>query len=109
MNAELIVYVRNKNAAQKKVYCANCINCVLVKVPAEMITKFILRVRCRKKHWSKKLGEEKLYKFFTVARRTIETCGDYESMGELKAYLKELRKSLHLKDKIYTQESFLKP
>jgi hypothetical protein len=32
--------------------------------------------------WRKKLGEEKIYKYFTVARRSISGCSAYEPMGD---------------------------
>ncbi len=91
------------NGKIKKVYCANCLNCVLVKTPAGVKNKYLLRVRCSAKQWKKKLGEEKLYKYFTVARRTMAACSDYESMGELKSYLKDLRKNLPIKDELYNE------
>jgi hypothetical protein len=52
--------------------------------------------------WRKKLGEEKVYKYFTVARRSKEDCSSYEPMGEPKEFLKELRKTLPIKDEIYS-------
>jgi len=84
-----------------KVYCANCIHCVLVRMPAGIEGQYVLRVKCSARRWKKKLGEEKIYKFFTVARRTVDTCDIYEPMGELKTYLKDLRKSLPIKDETY--------
>ena len=50
----------------------------------------------------KKLGEEKMYKYFTVARRTVEKCDDYKEMGDLRSFLKTLRKSLPVRDEVYT-------
>ncbi len=85
-----------------KVYCANCIHCVLVRMPTGVDGQYVLRVKCLAKKWKKKLGEEKIYKFFTVARRTVDNCDFYEPMGELKTYLKDLRKSLPIKDEVYT-------
>ena len=38
------------------------------------------------------MGEEKCYKYFTVARRTLESCDSYEPMGDTKVFLKELKK-----------------
>ncbi|MDH5680805.1 MAG: hypothetical protein OEZ36_04395 [Spirochaetota bacterium] len=85
-----------------KIYCANCIHCVLVKNYTGVDGQYVLRVKCLTKCWKKKLGEEKVYKFFTVARRTVDSCESYEPMGELKTYLKDLRKSLPIKDEVYT-------
>jgi len=84
-----------------KVYCANCNHCVLIKVATGNNGQYVLRVKCQSKQWKKKLGEEKIYKFFTVARRTVDTCDNYEPMGELKSFLKDLRKSLPIKDEVY--------
>lgn len=85
-----------------KIYCANCIHCVLVKQQTGVDSQYVLRVKCLSRKWKKKLGEEKIYKFFTVARRTVDDCDAYEPMGELKSYLKDLRKSLPIKDEVYT-------
>jgi len=52
--------------------------------------------------WKKKLGDEKIYKYFTVARRSKDSCPFYEPMGEPKEYLKELRKTLPIRDEIYS-------
>jgi len=48
-----------------KIYCANCIHCKLVPSPAGG-GRYYLRVRCEAGKWRKKLGEEKIYKYFTV-------------------------------------------
>jgi len=85
-----------------KVYCANCIHCKLVKIPMGSASQYGLRVRCDAGKWRKKLGEEKLYKYFTVIRRTLEQCEAYEPMGEVEIFLKELKKNLPIKDEIYT-------
>ncbi len=85
-----------------KVYCANCIHCKLVKVPMGSASQYGLRVRCDAGKWRKKLGEEKLYKYFTVIRRTLEQCEAYEPMGEVEIFLKELKKNLPIKDEIYS-------
>ena len=88
---------------EEKIFCANCVRCVLIKVSNGVNGQYVLRVKCLSKQWKKKLGEEKVYKFFTVARRTVDTCELYEPMGELKSYLKDLRKSLPIKDEVYLQ------
>jgi hypothetical protein len=51
--------------------------------------------------WKKKSGDEKVYKYFTLVRRTMNSCEFYDAMGEEKEYIKELRKSLPIKDEIY--------
>jgi hypothetical protein len=85
-----------------KVYCANCIHCKLVKVPMGSASQYGLRVRCDAGKWRKKLGEEKVYKYFTVIRRTLDECDTYEPMGEVEIFLKELKKNLPIKDEIYS-------
>ena len=90
----------------EKIYCANCANCVLIKERTNIGNQYVLRIRCKERKWKKKLGEEKLYKYFTVARRTMESCEKYIGMGEIKSFLKDLRKSLPIKDEIYREEIF---
>ena len=84
-----------------KIYCANCTHCKLVRVAAGNGSQYYLRVRCDAGRWRKKLGEEKVYKYFTVARRTLDTCSEYEAMGDAREFLKELKKNLPIKDEIY--------
>ncbi len=85
-----------------KVYCANCTHCKLIRISAGNGSQYYLRVRCDAGIWKKKLGEEKVYKYFTVARRTLDECGYYEPMGDIKDFLKELKKNLPIKDEIYS-------
>ncbi len=88
-------------ATSGKIYCANCVNCKLVR-EAQGGMRYSLRVRCDAGKWRKKLGEEKIYKYFTVARRSLDSCDAYEPMGDPKEFMKELKKSLPIKDEIYT-------
>ncbi len=85
-----------------KVYCANCRHCKLIKHPSGNAGQYQLRVRCDAGKWRKKLGEEKVYKYFTVIRRTLSACEAYEPMGDVAVFLKELRRSLPIKDELYT-------
>lgn len=86
-----------------KIYCANCRYCILLRKPTGTDNShYLLRVKCSKEMWKKKLGEEKVYKYFTVARRTVSECPEYKEMGELKTFLRTLRKSLPVRDEIYT-------
>ena len=87
--------------SEDKIYCANCINCKLIRVNNGNENQYQLRVRCTAGKWKKKLGEEKYYKYFTVARRSLDECDAYEPMGETKQYIKELKKNLPIKDEIY--------
>ena len=59
--------------SKERLFCANCTHCKLVRVAAGNGCQYYLRVRCDAGRWRKKLGEEKVYKYFTVARRTVET------------------------------------
>jgi hypothetical protein len=52
--------------------------------------------------WKKKLGEEKIYKYFTVARRSPDECPHYIPMGDPREFIKELKKTLPIKDEVYT-------
>ena len=95
-------YAEVKSNDNQKIYCANCIHCVVVKVPLDDNKgRYVLRVKCKQQKWRKKLGEEKLYKYFTVIRRTMDDCPDYESMGDAKEFLRELRKNLPDSDEVY--------
>jgi hypothetical protein len=85
-----------------RIYCANCRNCKLVRVPAASGGQYNLRVRCVAGKWKKRLGSEKLYKYFTIVRRAIEECDSYEPMGDSREYLRELKKSLPIKDESYS-------
>ncbi len=84
-----------------KIYCANCVHCKLMRTFTEE-DKYVLRVRCAAGKWKKKLGEEKIYKYFTVARRALDECDAYTPMGECKPFMKELRKTLPIKDEVYS-------
>ena len=87
-----------------KIYCANCVHCKLVRLAAGNGSQYYLRVRCDAGKWRKKLGEEKIYKFFTVSRRRVDECDTYEPMGEAADFLQELKKTLPIKDEIYSYE-----
>lgn len=89
--------------AAGKIYCANCIHCKLVRVANER-GEYHLRVRCAAGRWKKKLGEEKVYKYFTVARRSLDECDAYEPMGDPREFLKELKKTLPIKDEVYNPD-----
>lgn len=86
-----------------KIYCANCIHCKVVRTRTGSGNEYLLRVRCDAGKWKKKLGEEKMYKYFTVARRSLDSCDMYEPMGDPKIFLKELKKTLPIKDEVYMQ------
>jgi hypothetical protein len=90
------------DAAQGRIFCANCIHCKLVPSPADAEGQYRLRVRCEMGKWRKKLGEEKIYKYFTVAQRSIAACDRYEDMGEKEEFIKDLRKVLPTSDEVYT-------
>jgi len=89
----------------ERIYCANCMRCKLVQTEAD--NGHVLRVRCTAGLWKKKLGEEKLYKYFTIARRTPDECEFYEPMGDLKEFLKELKRSLPVRDEVITHQKVI--
>lgn len=90
-----------KETYEGKIFCANCIHCKLVPSSVDGDDRYFLRVRCAAGKWRKKLGEEKIYKYCTVARRSIESCDAYEEMGDPKEFIRELKKSLPVKDELY--------
>lgn len=94
--------IQDKKSRSKKIYCANCEHCKLVRNPQGDGSQYQLRVRCDAGKWRKKLGGEKYYKYFTVGRRSIEECDRYEPMGEEKDFIRELKKTLPIKDEVYT-------
>lgn len=88
--------------AKEKIFCANCLSCVVIRQYESEPEKYVLRVKCLKKKWMKRSGEEKLYKYFTVARRVMEECEEYVEIGDLYPYIKNLRKDLPIKDEVYS-------
>jgi hypothetical protein len=88
--------------AKEKIFCANCQNCIVIRQYESEPDRYVLRVKCLKKKWVKRSGEEKLYKYFTVARRIMDDCEFYMESGELFPYIKNLRKELPIKDEIYS-------
>jgi len=87
-----------------KIYCANCIHCKVIPAPGNTTDQFYLRVRCDEGKWKKKLGGEKQYKYFTVTRRSIDCCDSYEDMGDTSDFLRDLRKTLPIRDELYDKE-----
>ncbi len=84
----------------ERIFCANCFHCKVV--PYESGDgRHYLRVRCAAGRWKKKLGDEKIYKYFTVTRRSVDGCEDYVPMGEPIEFIRELRKTLPIKDEAY--------
>jgi hypothetical protein len=91
-----------KAEISRKIYCANCSHCVLIKQQVGHTSSYVLRVRCNMGMWKKRSGGEKIYKYFTIVRRTMVSCKYYDAMGDEKTFIKELRKSLPIKDEIYS-------
>ncbi len=96
---------RGKSGSIEKIFCANCIHCKLVRDQRGSADQYYLRVRCAAGKWRKKLGEEKIYKYFTVARRSLDFCDTYEPMGDAKDFIRELKKTLPIKDEVYSKAS----
>jgi hypothetical protein len=94
--------IKSSRRRSRKIYCANCKHCKLVRNAQGDGSQYQLRVRCDAGMWKKKLGGEKFYKYFTVARRSIEECELYEAMGDEKEFIRELKKTLPIKDEVYS-------
>ncbi|MDX9801817.1 MAG: hypothetical protein RBT69_10830 [Spirochaetia bacterium] len=94
-------FCQDENFSTDKIYCANCSNCKIVRTLEGNGTQYYLRVRCAAGKWVKKLGGEKFYKYFTVARRSLSSCDSYVPMGDPKEYIKELKNTLPIKDELY--------
>ena len=88
--------------SENKIYCANCSHCKLVRNSSGSDGQYYLRVRCDAGKWRKKLGEEKIYKYFTVARRSLDSCDTYEPMGDPREFIRDLKKNLPIKDELYS-------
>ena len=86
---------------RRKIYCANCKNCKLVPTSVGEGSSYVLRVRCAAGKWKKRLGDEKLYKYFTVIRRSMEECDSYDPMGDEQEFLQDLKRSLPINDEVY--------
>ena len=92
----------HSSKSKTKIYCANCIHCKLVRTPEGGNDQYYLRVRCAAGKWRKKLGDEKVYKYFTVARRSLGDCDQYVPMGDTQEFIRELKKTLPIKDEAYS-------
>ena len=51
--------------------------------------------------------EEKIHKYFTVARRSIDYCDMYDDMGDAEDFIKELRMTLPTKDESYEKKEII--
>ncbi len=92
--------MKKSTDAQTKIYCANCVHCKLVPKPAGE-GSYMLRVRCSAGKWKKPSGEEKLYKYCTVAQRNIDYCEAYDPMGDVNEFIHDLQATLPAVDEIY--------
>ncbi|HKL85456.1 MAG TPA: hypothetical protein VJ861_03895 [Treponemataceae bacterium] len=101
---EILEYEQLDNNTEDKIFCANCIHCKLVQEPGNATGQFYLRVKCDQGKWKKKLGGEKLYKYFTVTRRSIDSCDSYEPMGDATEFISDLRKTLPTRDELYHKD-----
>jgi hypothetical protein len=82
-------------------YGATCLHGNLIPAKPENDDRYVLRIRCAAGKWKKKLGEEKMYKYFTVTRRYLDFCDSYGEMGDTREFIRELRKTLPNKDEFY--------
>ncbi len=88
------------NSKKEHIYCANCVHCKLVPTPAGE-GSYVLRVRCSEGKWLKPSGEEKIYKYCTVAHRSIDFCEAYDPMGDVNEYIRDLQETLPAVDEVY--------
>jgi hypothetical protein len=95
--------IESETKVSGKIYCANCIHCKLTPSP-DGESRYYLRVRCECGKWTKKSGEEKIHKYCTVARRSIDACDRYEDMGDTADFLSDLRKVLPTSDESYSRD-----
>ena len=42
-----------------------------------------------------------MYKYFTVARRAMDYCDSYEPMGDPGDFIRDLKKTLPIRDEVY--------
>ncbi|MFW5789171.1 MAG: hypothetical protein ACOCW3_04440 [Spirochaetota bacterium] len=103
------VQAESGTGTKRKIYCANCKNCKLVPSPVDDDTRYVLRVRCAAGKWRKRLGGEKLYKYFTVIRRSMEDCDSYEPMGDEDEFLQDLKRNLPINDEVYESDAVPNP
>jgi hypothetical protein len=52
----------------------------------------------------RKNGDEKFHKYFTLGRRTVDSCDSYQPMGDTKTFMKELKATLPTRDEIYGEQ-----
>jgi hypothetical protein len=97
-SAEAGKEVSPEEFAEGKIYCANCIHCKLIPAKPEGEKNYVLRIRCAAGKWKKKLGEEKMYKYFTITRRHLDNCDAYEEMGDTREFIRDLRRTLPNRD-----------
>jgi ribosomal protein L28 len=93
-----------KKSKTGRIFCANCIHCKVVPSSSGNGKQYTLRVKCSAGLWKKKLGEEKIHKYFTVARRSLASCPEYEGMGDEQEFIKELKKTLPINDEVYSNK-----
>jgi len=91
--------------SEEKIYCANCLHCKVRPESTGEGEDYLLRVRCDAGKWTKKHGTEKVYKYFTVARRSPEACDAYEPMGDTRSFIRDLRLSLPTRDEKYSLQN----
>ncbi len=92
---------RGSGTRTSKIYCANCIHCKLVPSNPDGGKRYFLRVRCAAGKWQKKMGDEKVYKYCTVTRRSFPYCDAYEPMGESSDFIRDLKNTLPIKDEVF--------
>ena len=75
-------------------YCADCVNCKVIKQFNKDNSTYIKKIRCSKKQWLYPSGKEKLYEYFTLPQHRVKFCKFYEPMSESKDELQDYIKNL---------------
>ena len=96
-----------------KIYCANCLHCKLFHAPPKTGKTFqrglyYKRIKCTAGNWFTSKGVEKIRKFYTIARKTVDDCGQYISMSDngekVEEWIDFLDSQLPSKDIVYRRE-----
>ena len=96
---------KDDSIKRKNIYCANCSHCIVFKKPIAKGKYYVMRVKCEMGMWRKRSNEEKVYKYFTILKRKMKKCPNYDPMGEEDGFIQELKKSLPVQDIIYVYET----
>ena len=93
----------------KLLYCADCVNCKVLKQFNSNKSTFVKKIRCSKEQWQYPSGKEKLYEYFTLLQHRPDFCLHYdpnsESFKEQQDYIRDLQLKLPRDRIIYDAET----